>query len=125
LSFPTGSSFRRILLCNGRIVLHPFSSRGRTELWHTRLQLSTPQGPVELTETTPAPLRAIFSEDYSNPVHPPASLFDDPNLGRTAMAPDDRRQIVILTSAFHGYEVDEELLVSIGGGIGERFSAKN
>jgi hypothetical protein len=103
--------------------LLPFTSRGRTELWHTRLQLVMPQGPFELSGTNPAPLRAIFSEDY-NRTHPPAPALQDPDLGRTAMAPNDRHQIVILTSGFHGYEVDEELLVPIGG-IEDRFSLKN
>ena len=104
--------------------LLPFTSRGRTELWHTRLQLATPQGPVELSGTNPAPLRAIFSEDY-NRIHPPATSAPDPDLKRAAMSPSDRHQIVILTSAFHGYEVDEELLVPIGGGISDRFTLKS
>lgn len=102
----------------------PFTSRGRTELWHTRLQLVTPQGPVELSGANLAPLRAIFSEDY-NAVHPPAPSLDDPDLGRTAMAPNDRHQIVILTSAFHGFEVEEEIAISIGAVIGERFSLRS
>jgi hypothetical protein len=93
--------------------LLPFTSRGRTELWHTRLQLATADGAVELSLKNLAPLRAIFSEDF-NSIHPPAPSLEDPNLGRTAMAPNDRHQIVILTSAFHGYEVDEELFVPIG-----------
>jgi hypothetical protein len=96
--------YRLIVLPNAVVRwthrLLSFGSRGRTELWHTRLQISTPHGPVELTEAPPAPLRAIFSADY-NTVHPPAPSLDDPNLGPTAMAPNDRHQIVILTSAFH------------------------
>jgi len=99
--------------------LTPFTSRGRTELWHTRLQLATADGPVELSEANPAPLRAIFSEDYNT------SALTDPDLGRTAMSPDDRHQIVILTSAFHGYEVDEEILVPVGGGIHDLFTLKS
>jgi hypothetical protein len=90
--------------------IEPFTSRGRTELWHTRLQLSTPQGPIELSQSRPAGLRAIWSDDY-NPIHPPAPTLPDPDLGRTAMSPNDRHQIVILTSAFHGYEVDRKLLI--------------
>jgi hypothetical protein len=102
--------------------LRPFTSHGRTELWHTRLQLVTPQGPAELSLANPAPMRAIFSDDY-NPILPPDRTAPDPNLGRTAMSANDRHQIVILTSAFHGYEVDEEILTPLGaGGIGERFS---
>ncbi|QNI37036.1 hypothetical protein [Edaphobacter albus] len=102
--------------------LEPFTSRGRTELWHTRLQLATTSGPVELSEANPAPLRAIFSEDY-NAIHPPAPTLKDADLGRTAMAPNDRHQIVILTSAFHGYEVDEQILIPFGGGIGNRIAS--
>jgi hypothetical protein len=97
--------------------VQPFTSQGRTELWHTRLQLLTAQGPSELSLTNPAPLRAIYSEDY-NRITPPAPSKKDADLGRTAMAPNDRHQIVILTSAFHGYEVDEEILVPLGGGFG-------
>jgi hypothetical protein len=106
--------------------LEPFTSRGRTELWHTRLQLPTPQGPAELSQANPAPLRAIWSEDY-NPIRPPEETLRDPDftivgpdgklVGRTAMSPRDRHQIVILTSAFHGYEVDIELLIGAGFGL--------
>ncbi|HKI07120.1 MAG TPA: hypothetical protein VKA09_01870 [Nitrososphaeraceae archaeon] len=47
-----------------------FTSRGRTELWHTRLALKvpktpiTPDGTVELSRNQSAPLRAIWSLDY-------------------------------------------------------------
>ena len=85
----------------------PFTSRGRTELWHTRLALKTPEGVVELSKTDLAPLRAIWSPDY-NPNHLPP-VTDDPELGRTAMCANDRHQIVVLTSAFHGYEVNRIL----------------
>jgi hypothetical protein len=78
----------------------PFSSRGRTELWHTRLVLPDGGDTAELWEAGPAPLRAIWSPDYPQPLA--AGSF--PNLGRTAMTGDDRRQIVILTSAFTGWE---------------------
>ena len=84
------------------------TTRGRTELWHTRLQLKTQEGPVELTSERRAPLRAIWSPDY-NQNDPPPPARPDPDLVRTAMSPNDRHQIVILTSAFHGYEVDLEL----------------
>ena len=82
----------------------PFTSRGRTELWHTRL--------------TSVPLRAIWSPDYS-PFDPPAPADLDPNLGLTAMAPNDRHQLVILTSAFHGYENEVELSLAglANGGV--------
>ena len=97
----------------------PFTSRGRTELWHTRLQLTSAEGPVELSRTNRAPLRAIWSADY-NRISPPAPTLNDPDLGRTAMSPNDRHQIVILTSAFHGYEVEREfnLGVALAAGAG-------
>ncbi|MEP7343747.1 MAG: hypothetical protein ABI877_00710 [Gemmatimonadaceae bacterium] len=82
----------------------PFTSRGRTELWHTRLALKTAAGITELSKTELAPLRAIWSPDY-DPNHLPP-VVDDPELGRTAMCGNDRHQIVVLTSAFHGYELD-------------------
>src|SRR5581483_11329877 len=85
----------------------PFTTRGRTELWHTRLQLKTPGGPVELSREHRAPLRAIWSPDY-NPNQRPDTHAPDPDLRLTAMSADDRYQLVILTSAFHGYEVDAE-----------------
>ncbi|MEP6964148.1 MAG: hypothetical protein ABI845_01565, partial [Polaromonas sp.] len=87
----------------------PFTSRGRTELWHTRLALNTPAGITELSKTDLAPLRAIWSPDYDASALPP--VRDDPELGRTAMCGNDRHQIVVLTSAFHGYEVDRTLHV--------------
>jgi type VI protein secretion system component Hcp len=86
----------------------PFTSRGRTEIWHTRLALRTRRGPVEPTRANPAPLRAIWSPDY-DPFHPPPLDGIDPNLKLTAIAPNDRHQLVILTSAFHGYENEVEL----------------
>jgi hypothetical protein len=78
----------------------PFSSRGRTELWHTRLVLPEGGETAELWQAGPAPLRAIWSPDY--PQAAAAGSF--PNLGRTPLTGDDRRQIVILTSAFTGWE---------------------
>ncbi len=85
----------------------PFTSRGRTELWHTRLALKTADGITELSKDNLAPLRAIWSPDY-DPNKLPA-VQDDPELGRTAMCGNDRHQIVVLTSAFHGYEVEHTL----------------
>ena len=79
----------------------PFTARGRTELWHTRLMLKTADGTAELSRMRTAPLRAIWSPDFPTP--------KDDGLGRAAMSSDDRRQIVILTSAFRGYEVEQEL----------------
>jgi hypothetical protein len=85
----------------------PFTSRGRTELWHTRLTLKHGKTITELSKTDLAPLRAIWSPDY-DPNKLPA-VQDDPELGRTAMCGNDRHQIVVLTSAFHGYVADQTL----------------
>lgn len=97
----------------------PFTSRGRTELWHTRLQSPDTAGVMEeLTEKNPASLRAIWSEDY-NHGHGLKPNKEDPELVRAAMTPNDRHQIVIKTSAFHGYEGETTLklggLVVLGG----------
>lgn len=83
-----------------------FTSHGRTELWHTRLTLRTPDGrvPGELSRDNPAQLRAIWSPDYI-PFSDRKPDKQDVYLARTAMSPDDRNQIVVLTSAFRGYEV--------------------
>jgi type VI protein secretion system component Hcp len=86
----------------------PFTSHGRTELWHTRLALRAPDGPLELSRDRRAPLRAIWSPDY-RPADPPQPMVDYPPLGRMAMEPRDRYQLVILTSAFHGWETNPEL----------------
>jgi hypothetical protein len=89
--------------------LRPLTTRGRTELWHTRLQLKSENGPPqELSRARRAPLRAIWSPDYK-PQAPPDPSEIEVELGRTAMSINDRHQIVILTSAFHGYEVQKEL----------------
>lgn len=97
--------------------LRPFTSRGRTELWHTRL-LGPKPGPgeddVELTPRNPASLRAIWSDDY-NAQQMPNPDVEDPDLKRAAMSPSDRHQIVVKTSAFHGYE--REVSIGLGGGF--------
>jgi hypothetical protein len=77
----------------------PFTVRGRTELWHTRLVLIGGADGGELSELQKAPLRAIWSPDF----RPSTSGGWVPDLGLTAMTGDDRRQIVILTSAFNGW----------------------
>jgi len=88
-----------------------FVARGWAELWHTRLALKPPGGAVtELSRTETAPLRAIWSPDYK-PANPPAPSDLDDDLGLTAMSKNDRHQIVILTSAFHGYEVEKDVKV--------------
>lgn len=94
--------------------LLPFTHRGRTELWHTRLQRRDEAGEVsELTGDNTAPLRAIWSPDFDL-ADPPEPTQDDPDLGRTAMSPNDRHQIVILTSAFHGFLADKKVNFSLG-----------
>ncbi|MDQ3119728.1 MAG: hypothetical protein M3Q89_09220 [Verrucomicrobiota bacterium] len=95
----------------------PFTSRGRTELWHTELALRTGDRVTRLSKTNLAPLRAIWSPDYSSRMMP--EVEDDPQLGRTAMNANDRHQIVVLTSAFHGYEVERQVQARkrAGGGI--------
>ncbi|MEX3940624.1 hypothetical protein AB4Y44_13940 [Paraburkholderia sp. BR10937] len=93
----------------------PFTARGRTELWHTRLVLAPADSgaaPQELSVTTPGMLRAIWSQDYSDP--PPKPSDEGPYLARTAMAPNDRYQIVIETSAFHGWTVTTESTLVVG-----------
>lgn len=92
-----------------------FTSRGRTELWHTRLQLTGATegtGPADLSAQHPASLRAIWSPDFG------IRKTDDPELPHAAMAPDDRHQIVVKTSAFHGYEGQVSIGLSLGfGGV--------
>jgi hypothetical protein len=92
-----------------RHAMAPVTHSSRTELWHTRLAAKTGDSVTELSALNTAPLRAIWSLDYN-----PARAFDpdhqgpkktdrDPDLGVTDISPNDRHQIVILTSAFHGY----------------------
>lgn len=91
----------------------PFTHRGRTEMWHTRMQLRGEDGEAqELSRTNTASMRAIWSPDY-NTNRGLDTTADDPELQRTAMAPNDRHQIVILTSAFHGFLVDKEININL------------
>lgn len=111
----------RLVISPGRDVAwahrtDPFTARGRTELWHTRLQRQSPGGEAEeLSPTRRAPLRAVWALDpgYDPKKRPAEPLSPDPDLGRTAMSIDDRYQLVILTSAFHGYEVEKEVTGSL------------
>jgi hypothetical protein len=86
---------------------------GRTELWHTRLALRDAAGHlVPLSRRNPAPLRVIWSPDYNAKKF---TKFDQPVMGvpdldwnhppgvLTAMTPSDRHELVVLTSAFHGF----------------------
>jgi hypothetical protein len=89
----------------------PFTMGGQTELWHTIA--ADPAAP-----DNPVPLRAIWSPDYDMIDQPPTEPDCDPGL--TAMSSQDRHQIVVLTSAFHGYEVNVDL--GLFHGIPVRFT---
>lgn len=80
----------------------PFGSKGRYELWHTRLQ----QGGNEIDSERTAPLRALWSPDYRPGKKRNRQATASTKLGRSALSDDDRHQLVVLTSAFHGYETD-------------------
>lgn len=88
--------------------------RGITEIWHTRLMHKSTEGELdEVTRTNPAPLRAIWSPDYNpdkfDATDPPQLGDPDPDWGiLTPMTPSDRHEIVILTSAFHGFVKDTD-----------------
>ena len=87
----------------------PVTYASRTELWHTRLVLKAADGALsDLSTDRTAPLRAVWSPDYNparrlDPNQLPAKTTLDPDLGVTDISPNDRHQIVVLTSAFHGY----------------------
>ena len=93
-------------------ALLPKDFAGRTELWHTRLALKDKKGNLtELSRLTPAALRAVWSPDYNaDKFHaddPPLFGKPDKDWGiLTAMTPSDRHELVVLTSAFHGYIKD-------------------
>ena len=67
---------------------------------------------IELSRKQPAPLRAIWSPDF-NPnkflaTDPPLFQQPDADWGvLNAMTPSDRHEIVVNTSAFHGYVKDK------------------
>ncbi|MGZ5904006.1 MAG: hypothetical protein ACXWKQ_01550 [Reyranella sp.] len=87
----------------------PVTYASRTELWHTRLALKADDGTVsDLSADLTAPLRAIWSPDFNpartlDPSQQPVKTTLDPDLGVTDISPNDRHQLVVLTSAFHGY----------------------
>ena len=96
-------------------------SGGHTELWHTRLAHRDEEGAAKpISRTDPAPLRAIWSPDYN-----PKRFWktDSPKMGQpdadwgvlTAMTPSDRHEIVVATSAFHGYIKG----IGLGGSAGK------
>ncbi|MGA9678076.1 MAG: hypothetical protein WBR28_23455, partial [Mycobacterium sp.] len=75
----------------------------RTELWHTRLAVRTLQGDgLTADETIPRRVRAVWSPDYTSgaiPGHPPPFGTDAAPF-RMSLDPDDRDQIVRLSSDF-------------------------
>lgn len=115
--------YRLILSPNHAVAwLHSAKAKthqGVTELWHTRMALKGKglKGStriIELSRHDRAPLRAIWSPDY-NPDkftnEPPLFGQPDSDWGvLTAMTPSDRHDIVVLTSAFHGYTSDRLVL---------------
>jgi hypothetical protein len=81
----------------------PVTLSNRTELWHTRLAVRTQQGDkFTADETIPRRVRAVWSPDYitgATPGHPPP-FGTDPAPFRMSLDPDDRDQIVRLSSDF-------------------------
>ncbi|MFL6100302.1 MAG: hypothetical protein ACJ71T_10145 [Actinomycetales bacterium] len=82
--------------------------RGRTELWHTRLAGLDANGtPYDVDDQHTVGLRVVWSPDYvpGAPVPSPAETGLPGALAPMSVA--DRHQLVILTSAFDGYAIDE------------------
>jgi hypothetical protein len=76
----------------------PVTLSNRTELWHTRLAVRTQQGDeVSADETIPRRVRAVWSPDYTTGT--PSSGTDAAPF-RMSLDPDDRNQIVRLSSDF-------------------------
>ncbi|MFL5284346.1 MAG: hypothetical protein ACJ8AW_25985, partial [Rhodopila sp.] len=82
----------------------PVTLGGRTELWHTRLAVRLPSTDgFKADETIPRRIRAVWSPDYSSGVVPGHAVrpFNQPNAPfRMSLDPDDRDQIVRLSSDF-------------------------
>lgn len=103
----------------------PFGARGIYELWHTRLVAPGDTGVHELDADHPAPLRALWSPDYrpkQDRNRAGTQIIGKGTEGRSALSDDDRHQIVVLTSAFHGYETDRLQALSVAA-RGRRESA--
>ncbi len=81
--------------------------RGRTELWHTRLAGLDANGTAyRVDDQRTIGLRVAWSPDYA----PGAPVLSSDTGLPGALAPMsvyDRHQLVILTSAFEGYAIDE------------------
>ncbi len=82
----------------------PFTYAGRTELWHTRLGRTVNKVFAEASIAAPVPLRAIYSPDFVDHGPLPDPLKEVPPF-RTPMSPNDRMQLVILTSGSSDYFV--------------------
>jgi hypothetical protein len=82
----------------------PVTLSNRTELWHTRLAVRTQQGDkFTADETIPRRVRAVWSPDYitgATPGHPVPIDTDPAAPFRMSLDPDDRDQIVRLSSDF-------------------------
>lgn len=117
----------RLLISPNRAALwthrtQPFGTRGRYELWHTRLVVPNGQSFNELDPEHPAPLRALWSPDYRPDQKRERQGTDSIGKGkegRSALSDDDRHQLVVLTSAFRGYETDRLLPVFSVLGAGQ------
>jgi len=85
----------------------PVSHGGWSELWHARLvtRENAQESFREPTIAQPAPLRAIWATgfDPSERLDSTTLFAPDPDVRRAAMSVLDRKQIVALTSDFHGY----------------------
>jgi hypothetical protein len=111
----------------------PVTHSGRTELWHTRLGAVDADGVIsEASYAAPSPLRAIWSPDYHAGAAPDKKA-DDPDLGTSAMNPNDRHQIVTLTSDYSNFrrfnvppvqpspiDADQLMLSALGGWLRSR-----
>ena len=113
--------------------LQPITHNGLTELWHSRLGAQDAEGVFfEASAVNTIPLRAIWSPDF-HPGAAPDKMADDPHLGTSAMNPNDRHQIVTLTSDYANFrrfhvppvqpasiEADQLMLSSLGGWLRSR-----
>ncbi len=82
----------------------PVTFTGLTELWHTRLAVRTQQGDgFSADESIARRVRAVWSPDYNPnfiPPHPVPPFNTVPAPFRMSLDPDDRDQIVRLSSDF-------------------------
>ena len=82
----------------------PVTLGGRTELWHTRLAVRALNNREPTAdETIPRRVRAVWSPDYNplfTPPHPVPPFNTVPAPFRMSLDPDDRDQIVRLSSDF-------------------------